>query len=156
MHFEGRLASDLDHIWNLFAEFIKRTYTDDVWMFSDSGPHLVQDNLPVGALQFTVLQAKVPPRWYTGSYCSATFTLPLFRLFNRSLSTCDFSDRFKLSFVTPKFKKGRHNTVEDYRGVAIISAFPKRFKLLVYRSMYDDLMNSCSSYSTYEKETNKV
>jgi hypothetical protein len=43
--------------------------------------------------------------------------------------------------VTLIFKKGRRYNVEDYRGVAILSAIPKRFELLVYRTMYDDLKN---------------
>jgi hypothetical protein len=46
--------------------------------------------------------------------------------------------------VTPIIKKGRRNNVEDYRGVAILSAIPKRFELLVYRTMYDDLKNLIS------------
>jgi hypothetical protein len=46
-----------------------------------------------------------------------------------------FSDRWKVSYVTPIFKKGRRNNVEDYRGVAILSAIPKRFELLVYRGL---------------------
>jgi hypothetical protein len=39
--------------------------------------------------------------------------------------------------VTPIFKKGRRNNVEDYSGVAILSAIPKRFELLVYKTMYE-------------------
>jgi hypothetical protein len=31
IHFEGRLASGPEEICNLFAEFMQRTYTDDVW-----------------------------------------------------------------------------------------------------------------------------
>jgi hypothetical protein len=52
-----------------------------------------------------------------------------------------FPGRWKFSYVTPIFKKGRGNNVEDYRGVAILSAIPKRVELLVYRTMYDDLKN---------------
>jgi hypothetical protein len=55
------------------------------------------------------------------------------------LATRVFPDRWKVSYVTPIFKKGRRNNVEDYRGVAILSAIPKRFELLVYRGMYNDL-----------------
>jgi hypothetical protein len=51
----------------------------------------------------------------------------LFYLFNRSLSTCVFPDRWKLSYVTSIFKKGRRNNVEDYRGWAIWSAILKRW-----------------------------
>jgi hypothetical protein len=56
---------------------------------------------------------------------------PLSLLFNRYMVYGIFSDRWKVSYVTPIFKKGRRNNVEDYRGVAILSAIPKRFNLLV-------------------------
>jgi hypothetical protein len=46
--------------------------------------------------------------------------------------------------VKPIFKKDRRNNVEDYREVAILSAIPKRFEFLVYRTMYDDLKNLIS------------
>jgi hypothetical protein len=36
------------------------------------------------------------------------------------------------------------NNVEDYRGLAILSAIPKSFDLLVYRTMYEDSKNLIS------------
>jgi hypothetical protein len=65
--------------------------------------------------------------------CASAFAKPLSLLFNRSMTTSIFPDRWKVSYVTPIFKKARRNTVEDYRGVAILFAIPKRFELLVYR-----------------------
>jgi hypothetical protein len=62
-------------------------------------------------------------------------------LLNRSMATRVLSDRWKVSYVTPIFKKGRRNNVEVYRGLAILSAIPKRFELLVYRGMFNDLKN---------------
>jgi hypothetical protein len=53
MHFEGRLASGPEEICFLFAEFIQRTDTDDVWVPSDPGSEHVPDDPPFGALQFT-------------------------------------------------------------------------------------------------------
>jgi hypothetical protein len=76
--------------------------------------------------------------------CASAFARPLSLVFNRSLSTCVFFDRWKLSYVTPIFKKGKRNNVADYRWVAILSAIPKRFELLVYRIMYEDLKNLIS------------
>jgi hypothetical protein len=64
--------------------------------------------------------------------CASAFERPCSLLFNRSLSTCVFPDMWKLSYVTPLFKKGRRNNVEDYRGVALLCAIPKHFELLVY------------------------
>jgi hypothetical protein len=53
MHFKGRLASGPNDICNIFADFIPRTNAD-VWVPSDPGPDLIQDDPPFGALQFTV------------------------------------------------------------------------------------------------------
>jgi hypothetical protein len=76
--------------------------------------------------------------------CASTFAKPLSVLFNRFMATGIFPDKWKVSYVTLIFKKGRRNNVEDYRGVAILSAIPKRFELLVYRGMYNDLKNLMS------------
>jgi hypothetical protein len=78
-------------------------------------------------------------------YASA-FAKPQFLLFNRSLATSVFPDRWKVSYVTLIFKNGRCNNVEDYRGETILSAIPKRFELLVYRGMYNDFKNLMSIY----------
>jgi hypothetical protein len=75
--------------------------------------------------------------------CASAFTRPLSLLFNRSLSTC-FPDRWKLSCGIAIFNKSRRNKVEDYCGVTILSAISKRFELLVYRTMYDNLKNIIS------------
>jgi hypothetical protein len=117
MSFESRLASGPEKICDLFAEFIQRTYVDDVWVPSDPIPEHVPDDPPFGALQFT-------------SYVDGSVLQGL--------------DVNKDLYVTPIFKKGRHNNVEDYRGVVILSAIPKRFELLVYREMYNDLKNLMS------------
>jgi hypothetical protein len=99
MHFEGRLASGLDDICNLFADFIQRTYADDL-------PDLMQDNPPFGALQFTVdelqnLLLELDVSKGAGpdgkptlilKNCASAFARPLSLLFNRSLSTCVFPD----------------------------------------------------------------
>jgi hypothetical protein len=87
------------------------------------------------------------PRWHTTNHfeiCASAFAKPLFLLFNRSLATSFFPDKWKVSYVTPIFKKGRRNNVANYRGVVILSAIPKYFELLVYRGMYNDLKNLLS------------
>jgi hypothetical protein len=49
-----------------------------------------------------------------------------------------------LLIVTPIFESGRRNNVANYRGIAVLSAIPKLFKLLVYRGMYEELKNLIS------------
>jgi hypothetical protein len=76
--------------------------------------------------------------------CASAFTKPLSFLFIRFLATSVFSDRWKVSYVTPIFKKGRRNNVEDYPGLEILFAIQKRFELLVYRGIYNELKNLMS------------
>jgi hypothetical protein len=116
---------------------------------SDPGPDDVSDEPPFGSLRFTVLEVLnvlldldsnkgpdpdgVPPLILKN--CASAFALPLCLLFNRSLTSCVFPDKWKLSFVTPIFKIGKHNDVSNYHGIAILSRVGKLFELLVYRSI---------------------
>jgi hypothetical protein len=52
MHFEDCLGSSPEKICDLSAEFIQRTYTDDVWLPYDPGPgpEHVPGDPPFGAL----------------------------------------------------------------------------------------------------------
>jgi hypothetical protein len=58
--FFGYVVLRISRHWNrrkfviFFAQFIERTYTDDLWAPSSPGPDLVNDKPPVGLLQFTV------------------------------------------------------------------------------------------------------
>jgi hypothetical protein len=113
------------------------TYVDDPWF---------------GLLQFIVSEVEnalleldrregpdpngVPPLILKN--CASAFTLPLCMLFNRSLVTCIFSDRWKLLFVTPIFKSGRSTMI--YRitvALRFLSAIAKLFEFLVYWVMYE-------------------
>jgi hypothetical protein len=107
---------------------------DNSWV--SSGPDLVNDEPPFGSFQFTVSEVEnallkldsgkglgpdgVPPLILNN--CASGFALLFCMLFNRSLATCIFPERCKLSVVTPIFKNA---------AIAILSAIPKMFELLV-------------------------
>jgi hypothetical protein len=94
----------------------------------DPRPDLVHNDPPFGAIQFTVAEVHsvileldvskgagpdgIPPLILNNQrcirFCATTFS-----------SFQIFIDRWKLSYVTPVFKKSRRNNVEDYRGVAL-------------------------------------
>jgi hypothetical protein len=71
MHFEGHLASGPEEICDLFAEFIQRTYTDDVWVPSDPGPEHVPDDPPFGPLNS--LQMRSSRERFAGFGCEQGF-----------------------------------------------------------------------------------
>jgi hypothetical protein len=86
--------------------------------------------------------------------CASAFSIPLSLIFNKSFVTFVFPDKWKLSFITPIFKDGKRNEVSNYRGISILSIIPKRFELLVYRVLYNDLkkidlVQSARQYETF-------
>jgi hypothetical protein len=54
--------------------------------------------------------------------CAFAFAKPLSLIL--TMATSVFPDRWNVSYITPIFEKGKHNNVEDYHGVAILSAIP--------------------------------
>jgi hypothetical protein len=98
------------------------------WVPSSPGPDLVNDKPPFGLLQFIVSEVENALLELNSSNglgsngalplilknCASAFALPLCMLFNRSLATCIFPDRWKLLLVTPIFKSGRRNDISNY------------------------------------------
>jgi hypothetical protein len=84
------------------------------FLFFNPGPELVPDDPPLGALQFTSVEVKSVLQDLVVNKGSSPDGIPLYLLFNRSLATNVFPDRWKVSYVTPIFKKGMRNNVEDY------------------------------------------
>jgi hypothetical protein len=89
------------------------TYAVNVWILSDPVPDLVQNDPPVNFLQFIIdgkclagtrCQQRCEPLWYTASYFEK-LCIHFWASTLRSLSTCVFPNRCKLSYVmTPIFK----------------------------------------------------
>jgi hypothetical protein len=82
----------------------------------------------------------IPPRILKS--CFDGFKRPLTLLFNKSLSEGVFPESWKWSYVVPIFKGGKRNLIENYRGIAILSAMPKLFELLVFDSLFFHLKSS--------------
>jgi hypothetical protein len=63
--------------------------------------------------------------------CAETLIVPLTILFNKSLSLGIFRRLWKPSYSTPIFKKGVKTSIENYRGIAILSTIPKLFEKII-------------------------
>jgi len=57
-------------------------------------------------------------------------------LFNKSLQTGVFHDKWKTSYVTQIFKKGDRSQVSNYRPISKISILPKLFSKLVNNQIF--------------------
>ena len=63
--------------------------------------------------------------------CAQTLVIPLQILYNASLKSGTFPSKWKPSYIIPIFKSGSRNSIENYRGISILSAFGKLFESLV-------------------------
>ena len=67
-------------------------------------------------------------------------------LFNLSLKQCTFPDPLKLAHVTPIFKKGDKNVINNYRPVSILPNISKVFEKLLYNQMSEYFENILSKF----------
>lgn len=84
----------------------------------------------------------IPPSFLHN--CAQQLSVPLTLIFNNSLSLGTFPSDWKSSFLTPIYKSGDKCNIDNYRGIAILSAIPKLFEKLVYdkiSSIINPLLN---------------
>lgn len=69
--------------------------------------------------------------------------VPLLHLVNLSLKTGVFPDQLKQAIITPVFKKGSHNLINNYRPISVLNVFSKIFEKVMYRRLmgYLDSIN---------------
>lgn len=67
--------------------------------------------------------------------CVYTISRPLHILFNLSINSGTFPNYWKHSFLSPIFKSGSKEDIENYRGICMQSEIPKMFDLLVTNHM---------------------
>lgn len=73
--------------------------------------------------------------------CCDSICHPLTNIFNKSLSSGVFPNKWKESFVFPVFKKGSKQDISNYRGIAALCAMSKLFEVIVL----DFFRHYCSS-----------
>lgn len=75
-------------------------------------------------------------------YTSESVAIPLSILFNMSLTKTKFPILWKRATVIPLFKKGDKHIVSNYRPVSLISCVGKVLERVVFKHMYNFLINN--------------
>lgn len=73
--------------------------------------------------------------------CAHVFCTPLTIIFNLSISTNKYPDIWKVSKITPVYKKGDRNKIENYRPITIIDNFSKCLEILVHEFLFNQVKN---------------
>ena len=74
--------------------------------------------------------------------CAIILATPLCFIYNTIFKTCSFPDVWKISKITPIFKKGSINDITNYRPITIICNFSKILEIILYDHLYAHV-NSC-------------
>ena len=145
---DGVFSSDPSAIASMFAHHFSSVYQNPInstnFSREQSNPTIILDEIIL--LEEEVLDEllALDPKKSAGPDGIPTFFLinlaeflvnPLTKLFNKSLSTGYFPDKWKTSFVTPIFKSGSRSDVENYRSISKLSAIPKLFELIVTKRL---------------------
>jgi hypothetical protein len=78
--------------------------------------------------------------------CADIITPTLSHLFNVSLKTGVFPNKWKTAKVCPIFKNGDRNDVKNYRPVSILSIFSKIFECIIYKHVKFQLKCQMSEF----------
>ncbi len=71
--------------------------------------------------------------------CADSLAIPLTDLFNKSMSDGIFPDTWKLSHISPVYKKAFRYLKENYRPVSLLSCMSKVMERIVYNALYSFL-----------------
>lgn len=143
MKYRNQSFTDPKQIANSFADYFGSVYSDPDLQNKKHLPprsHLSFDKIYLSTdLIFQELLSLdinkgagpdgVPPIFLFN--CSFSIVFPLYYMFDKSLKSGHFPDRWKLSFIVPIFKSGSKNTIENFRPISILSAIPKLFEKIV-------------------------
>ena len=147
--YEDRSSNCETEICNLFADFFKSVYKcdDNPILITDSAPcNLPIINVPI--LQFSDVLIgcdNCDSSYFAGpdnvpsgllKKCSSSIYIPLCIMFNMSLESGVFPSIWKSSYIVPLYKSGNKNCVNNYRGIAKLSAIPKLFEALLINDIF--------------------
>lgn len=150
MEYEGVVSCSIDSTCELFARFFESIYVDHSNLnisfvnttassnTSVGSLHLSTDDVLQGIQSMNSCQSAGPDHipFDVLKKCNSSLSLPLNILFNLSLSSGTFLDEWKFSFITPIYKAGSRQKIENYRGISKLSAIPKLFESIVTKKNF--------------------
>jgi len=71
--------------------------------------------------------------------CAHIIAKPLTHIFNLSINSGIFPDSMKKAKISPVFKKGDRQSVQNYRPIAVLSVFSKILEKIMYNRLYSFL-----------------
>lgn len=141
--YNGSVANKSEDICNLFASFFKSSYTNQ--SLNQSSVELpilspVVSPIIIHQQQITQILVKLDVNKNGGpdgipniflKHTAKYISRPLTIIFNKSLQEGDFPHQLKEAHITPIFKKGKNQVIENYRPVSLLNSIALVFEKIV-------------------------
>lgn len=149
--YEDANAGKGKDICNLFAAYFQSVYTRP----SSKNPqqekqHINGNSRTLSFIQFSESEVEevlaklgvsggvgpdgIPPAFARS--CGTSLKVPLTLIFNKSLATGGFPERWKVAYTVPIHKNGSRTEVSNYRPISKLCTFEKVFESLVYPHLF--------------------
>ena len=159
MSYNGLTSSDLQSTVDLFADYFKTVYNEDdssavtdftsLSTITDLGSLVILESDVIMAID-SLDDNYTPDRdCICNSFlknCCQVIAFPLQVIFQDSLRSGVFLDRWKFSCITPIFKSGAKHCMENYRGISQLMVIPKLFEAIVKIKIYECVKNGLTPY----------
>lgn len=148
--------SNPQDIVDSFANFLSSAYTSSSVESQDYSSKPNFDNLdfkPVTDDEILLAIGKLKNKMSSGpdnipsflvKDCSHVIVTPLKIIFNLSLNNQSFPRIWREARVCPIFKSGDRSSIENYRGVVMLSNFSKIFETILYNRIYNSVQSRIS------------
>lgn len=144
MSFGNEIGDDFTSITNLFADFFKSVYlmvgNPNIQVENKALSHNITSSIQLDELSVRKALTNVKitkgcgpdgiPSIFVRN-CASSLAVPLTMIFNSSMQLGVFPKRWKTSYISPIFKSGKRNNIENYRGIAKLSVIPKLFEKII-------------------------
>lgn len=150
----------VDVISDLFAKYFSSVFEADDNVYSNINADWIDTKCSMRAIHIEVNSVRrklenldltkgagpdnIPPQFIVK--CAEQLSTPLFLIFNHSLLSGIFPEKWKEALIVPIHKNGKKDLITNYRPISILCTFAKVFESLVYTHIYNHVRNQLSPF----------
>lgn len=149
LELDGKIATNDSEKAELFAEFLSSVYVDhepdnELTHFINIRDDMNLFNLNPSMEAIRAVLSKMDTNKGAGpdkispiflKNCADSLSMPLHIMFDLSIKSCIYPEKWKMGQVTPIYKSGKKSDIRNYRGVNVMPSLAKVFEKVIYNQL---------------------
>lgn len=154
MVYGSKQADNMKETVNLFAEYFSSVHEDhngEIEIPNTSDAYDFETDLDIIEKVISSIDSSktnspdgIPGMFYKNTINQIKF--PLRILFDLSIKSMKYPDKWKLSYISPIFKSGDNTNVTNYRPISVLSAIAKIYDKIIYFYIRDKTLHLLSRF----------